>query len=290
MTDHPNTGPDMHPDDKAVDRFAAAMKAKLKHAREQKGKGGWETARCSDDFLAAELITHLSKGNTGTFEDVANFCMMLHQRGADPSVLSLMPEAGWRDDVLRCEKCQSAATKLCQMTTHECDPMPICEDCAAEHDSIAAEINDHEMREFGGEYGMVTYHYLPLPPAPATAPDHPRLDFFRGFEACREQAAQMVEQCNREGPYEAIGAAQKIRDIPTPPHKSGYVTYAETAPDPVKAAAGVLLREWDEHGEGLQGQLVTHSLVDEGLVPDLDGAWVKLDDVTAALRALKGEA
>ncbi len=141
------------------------------------------------------------------------------------AVLSLMPEAGWRDDVLRCEKCQSAATKLCQMTTHECDPMPICEDCAAEHDSIAAEINDHEMREFGAEYGMVTYHYLPLPPAP----------------------------------------------------------------DPVKAAAGVLRREWDEHGEGLQGQLVTYSLADEGLVPDLDGAWVKLDDVTAALRALKDE-
>ncbi|NNW55470.1 MULTISPECIES: hypothetical protein [unclassified Roseobacter] len=73
-------------------------------------------------------------------------------------------------------------------------------------------------------------------PAPdlSPAPDHPRLDYFRGFEAAREAAVQVVEQCNREGPYEAIAAAQKIRDIPTPPHKSGYVTYAETAPDPAK--------------------------------------------------------
>ena len=33
------------------------------------------------------LIQHLDKGNRGTFEDIANFAMMLHKRGADPKVL-----------------------------------------------------------------------------------------------------------------------------------------------------------------------------------------------------------
>jgi hypothetical protein len=33
-------------------------------------------------------VEHLLKGNAGTFEDVANFAMMLHQRGADPQLLA----------------------------------------------------------------------------------------------------------------------------------------------------------------------------------------------------------
>lgn len=77
-----------HPDDAAVDRFAAAMKAKLAAAR-AKGRGGWDDPNvCSVEFLAQLLVEHLGKGNTGTFEDVANFAMMLHQRGADPKVLA----------------------------------------------------------------------------------------------------------------------------------------------------------------------------------------------------------
>lgn len=80
--------PAVHPDDAAVDRFAAAMKAKLAKARE-KGRGGWDDpAQCSVEFLAKLLVGHIGKGNAGTFEDVANFAMMLHQRGADPQVLA----------------------------------------------------------------------------------------------------------------------------------------------------------------------------------------------------------
>src|SRR5690606_32552392 len=37
---------------------------------------------------------HLAKGNDGNFEDVANFCMMLHQRGAHPRVLADALTAG----------------------------------------------------------------------------------------------------------------------------------------------------------------------------------------------------
>ena len=77
-----------HPDDRAVDRFADAMKAKLAVAR-SKGRSGWDDpAACSVEYLAQLLREHLAKGNAGTFEDVANFCMMLHQRGADPAVLA----------------------------------------------------------------------------------------------------------------------------------------------------------------------------------------------------------
>lgn len=79
---------EQHPDDVAVDRFAVAMKAKLAAAR-AKGRYGWDDPeQCSDEELAGELVEHLSKGNTYTFEDVANFAMMLHQRGAAPEVLA----------------------------------------------------------------------------------------------------------------------------------------------------------------------------------------------------------
>ncbi|WP_428309283.1 hypothetical protein [Hydrocarboniphaga sp.] len=83
---NPDT-PFPHADDEAVDRFAAAMKAKLAKAR-AKGRGGWDDlSRDINGYLARELLEHLFKGNAGTFEDIANFAMMLHQRGADPSAL-----------------------------------------------------------------------------------------------------------------------------------------------------------------------------------------------------------
>lgn len=69
-----------HNDDLAVDRFAVAMKIKLAAAR-AKGRSGWnDKESCSGEHLAQLLVEHLGKGNTGTFEDVANFAMMLHQR------------------------------------------------------------------------------------------------------------------------------------------------------------------------------------------------------------------
>ncbi len=40
------------------------------------------------EFLADLLRGHIGKGNAGNFEDIANLAMMLHQRGADPAVLS----------------------------------------------------------------------------------------------------------------------------------------------------------------------------------------------------------
>lgn len=69
---------DQHPDDLAVDAFAAAMKAKMAAAR-AKGRGGWEDpAQCTAEDLSRMLRNHVEKGDP---RDVANFCMMLHQRG-----------------------------------------------------------------------------------------------------------------------------------------------------------------------------------------------------------------
>lgn len=67
-----------HPDNLAVDRFAAAMKAKLAKKRDE-GRGGWENKEdCSNAFLSHLLFEHVQKGDP---VDVGNLAMMIHQRG-----------------------------------------------------------------------------------------------------------------------------------------------------------------------------------------------------------------
>ncbi len=67
-----------HPDDLSVAEFAIAMKEKMAASR-AKGRGGWEDpAQCSADDLSRLLRDHVERGDP---VDVANFCMMLHQRG-----------------------------------------------------------------------------------------------------------------------------------------------------------------------------------------------------------------
>ncbi|WP_063897382.1 hypothetical protein [Burkholderia ubonensis] len=66
-----NVNVDPHPDDVAVDSFAAVMKHKLALARD-KGRGGWET--CSPADLSRMLREHVEKGDP---RDVANFCAFL---------------------------------------------------------------------------------------------------------------------------------------------------------------------------------------------------------------------
>lgn len=65
-----------HLDDIAVDAFALAMKEKLRHAREQKGRGGWPS--CSATYLSDLLREHVEKGDP---VDVANLAMMLYMNG-----------------------------------------------------------------------------------------------------------------------------------------------------------------------------------------------------------------
>lgn len=67
-----------HSDDYHVDEFTVAMKDKLALKRGE-GRGGWENKEeCSTEFLSRLLREHVEKGDP---VDVANFCMMLHQRG-----------------------------------------------------------------------------------------------------------------------------------------------------------------------------------------------------------------
>lgn len=61
----------VHSDDAAVDRFSAAMKAKLAAAR-AKGRSGWKD--CHPERLSRMLREHVEKGDP---RDVANFCMFL---------------------------------------------------------------------------------------------------------------------------------------------------------------------------------------------------------------------
>lgn len=69
---------EQHPDDIAVDRFAAAMKAKLASKRDE-GRGGWDDPdQCSIEWLSELLRSHVEKADP---VDVGNFAMMIHQRG-----------------------------------------------------------------------------------------------------------------------------------------------------------------------------------------------------------------
>lgn len=83
-------GGERHWDDLAVDRFAYAMKAKLAKKRAE-GYGGWDRKihmpgldgrgfyyECPNSLLSRLLREHVEKGDP---VDVANFCMMIHQRG-----------------------------------------------------------------------------------------------------------------------------------------------------------------------------------------------------------------
>jgi hypothetical protein len=67
---------DAHPDDLAVDRFAAAMKAKPAKKRDE-GRRGWEGPDCTAELLSRLLREHVEKGDP---LDVGNLAMMLHQR------------------------------------------------------------------------------------------------------------------------------------------------------------------------------------------------------------------
>lgn len=78
---------DGHPDDAAIERFSQAMKAKMARGRE-KGRGGWEDTSTTAETLADLFVNHVSKGNAGNLEDLANLAMMLHHRGDDPKVLA----------------------------------------------------------------------------------------------------------------------------------------------------------------------------------------------------------
>lgn len=99
---------EQHPDDAAVDRFAAAMKAKLAEKRAE-GRGGWDDPeQCSTTYLATLLRSHVEKGDP---LDVGNFAMMLWHRGG---ATNEAVDPGIPDLRLTEAQITAAAKELCQ--------------------------------------------------------------------------------------------------------------------------------------------------------------------------------
>lgn len=76
-----HTAVNQHPDDEAVDRFAAAMHAKMAQAR-AKGKEGWDDPeRCKIEALVVFWVGSVLDGE---IVDSANYAMMMmFQRGLE---------------------------------------------------------------------------------------------------------------------------------------------------------------------------------------------------------------
>ncbi|QRM44014.1 hypothetical protein [Rhizobium sp. BG4] len=69
-----------HPDDIAVDRFAAAMKEKLAEKRNE-GFSGWcDPTQCPIDYLTAKLAEQIHSRPVLDPVDIGNFAMMIFNR------------------------------------------------------------------------------------------------------------------------------------------------------------------------------------------------------------------
>lgn len=76
---------EQHPDDVAVDRFAAAMKVKLAKKRAD-GAGGWDNPEvCHIDYLVHLLSEQIHSRAALDLVDIGNFAMMIFNRGETPS-------------------------------------------------------------------------------------------------------------------------------------------------------------------------------------------------------------
>lgn len=72
-----------HPDNAAVEAFAADMKHKMAIAR-NKGRNGWDDlSQCNSDIIAYLIAEHLHKDNDGNLIDLANLLMMLQFHGGN---------------------------------------------------------------------------------------------------------------------------------------------------------------------------------------------------------------
>lgn len=84
------TPPAENSDDKHIEAFAAALKAKMALGREQ-GKKNWDNPKlCSTGYLRKLLLNSVFKGDP---VDVGNYAMMLHSRGTTTIYINQEMEA-----------------------------------------------------------------------------------------------------------------------------------------------------------------------------------------------------
>jgi hypothetical protein len=97
----PEVNTPQHPDDEAVDRFAAAMKGKLLEAR-SKGRSGWQDPNWTPEQISSALRKHVEKGDP---RDVANYCMFLWARGAGIAPAQEVHPVAWVEIVYWENRC-----------------------------------------------------------------------------------------------------------------------------------------------------------------------------------------
>jgi hypothetical protein len=145
MASAPVAGEAQHPDDIAVDNFAAAMKAKLAKKRAE-GRYGWQST--SHITLSALLYEHMYKGDP---LDVGNLAMMLHQNGKPIE----LPEHARRKDaapqaseaVRTHNDAIEAAAKVCIEIARQYDPQNSQENALASELYAAARIIRKQAKE-----------------------------------------------------------------------------------------------------------------------------------------------
>lgn len=116
--------PEVHPDDIAIDKFAAAMKAKMADRRAH-GRGGWEKKdECSTRSLQEMLAFHVYKGDP---VDIGNFAMMFFNRGERTAVNDASGLRPMLEILQRCGMSVARAIEIIerwQIGRHTSDDLP----------------------------------------------------------------------------------------------------------------------------------------------------------------------
>jgi hypothetical protein len=111
--------------------------------------------------------------------------------------------------------CGEPASKLVRMHNLPADrePQPICEACAAHHEAMAQDTNDHEMRNFGGAYGLVSWTYLPLPESATIAALRARAEAADAARVEAEKERQPIGDDEIDTMWSRLEMAERV-DLP----------------------------------------------------------------------------
>lgn len=66
-----------------IDRFAKLMKLRMAVKRNEGMDNWYDPKECEINDIVTSFISHLTKTNEGDLINIANLCMMLHERDVD---------------------------------------------------------------------------------------------------------------------------------------------------------------------------------------------------------------